>query len=171
MVSFDVKSSFTTVPLDRTVNIILKRIYDDKELKISISRNEMKELLLLWAKKFHFTFNGKLYMQVDGVAIRSPFGPFLADIFVIELEKAILPELTECTKCWKRYVGDTISFVKLVTITYTITKLNIFDNNIQFNSEEEGKGALSFSDVLICRKCNTIVTTLFRNGFTKSIDH
>ena len=54
MVSFDVKSFITNVPLDRTINIILKRIYDDNELRISISRNEVKrkeisrkELLLL----------------------------------------------------------------------------------------------------------------------------
>ena len=32
MVSFDVKSLFTNVPLDRTINIILKRIYDQAEL-------------------------------------------------------------------------------------------------------------------------------------------
>ena len=54
MVSFDVKSLFTNVPLDRIINILLKRIYDDNELRISISRNEVKrkeisrkELLLL----------------------------------------------------------------------------------------------------------------------------
>ena len=78
MVSFDVKSLFTNVPLDRTINIILKRIYDDNELRISISRNEMKELLLLYTKKVHFIFNGKIYMQVDGVAIGSRLRPVLA---------------------------------------------------------------------------------------------
>ena len=93
MVSFDVKLLFTDVPLDRTINIILKRIYDDNELTISISRNEMKELLLLCTKKVHFTFNGQI--QVDGVAMGSPLGLVLADTFMIELEKAILPELTE----------------------------------------------------------------------------
>ena len=47
MVSFDVKSLFINIPLNQTIDIILKRIYDDNELRISISRNEMKELLLL----------------------------------------------------------------------------------------------------------------------------
>ena len=47
-------------------------------------------------KKVHFTYNGKIYMQVDGVAIGLPWGPVLADIFMTELEKGILPELTEC---------------------------------------------------------------------------
>ena len=65
-------------------------------------------------------------MQVDGVVIGSPLGPVLADIFMIELEKAILSGLTEYIKYWKRYVDDTISFVKLGTINYIITKLNCF---------------------------------------------
>ena len=139
MVSFDVKLLFTNVPLDRTINIILKRIYYDNELRISISRNEMKELLLLCTKKVYFTFNGKINMQVDGVAIESPLGPVLADIFMIQLEKVILLELTECIKYWKRYVNDRISFVKFGSINYIITKLNSFDKNIQFSLEEEEK--------------------------------
>ena len=60
MVSFVVKSLFNNVPLDRTVNIILKQIYDGNEQRISISRNEMKELLLLCTKKVYLTFNGKI---------------------------------------------------------------------------------------------------------------
>ena len=169
MVSFDVKSLFTNVPLDRTISIILKRIYDDNERRISISRNKMKELLLLCTKKDHYTFNGKIYMQVDGVAMGSPLGPVLVDIFMIELEKAILPELTECIKYWKRYVDDTLSFVKLGTISYIITKLNSFDNNIQFTFKEEDKGTLPFLDVLIRRKSNSILTTVFRKHTNNNI--
>ena len=80
---------------------------------------------------------------------------------MIELEKAVFSELTDCIKYWKRYVDDTISFVKLGTINYIITKLNSFDKNIQFAFEEEGKGALPFLDVLIERNGNSIVATIF----------
>ena len=61
---------------------------------------------------------------------------------MIELEKAILSELTECIKYWKKYIDDTISFVKLGTISYIITKMNSFDDNIQSTFEEEYKGIL-----------------------------
>ena len=158
MVSFNVKSLFTNVPLDQTINITLKRIYDVNELRISIPRNEMKELLLLRTKKVNFTINGKIYMHVDGVAMESPLGPVLADIFMIELEKVVLPEL--CIRYWKRYVDHTICFVKSGTINYVITKLNSFDSNIQFTFEEEYKGALPFLDVLIRRNGDSIVTTI-----------
>ena len=101
-------------------------------------------------------------MQVDGVAIGSHLEAVLAGMFMIELEKAVLPELTECIKYWKRYVDDTISFVKLGAMNYIITKLNSFDNNIQLTFEEEDKGKLPFLDVLIQRMGNSIVTTIFR---------
>ena len=90
----------------------------------------MKELILFYTKKVHFTFNGKIYMQVGGVVMGWHLGP--ADIFMIELEKALLSKLTECMKYQERYVDDTIYFVKLRTINYIITKLNSFGSNIQF---------------------------------------
>ena len=65
MVSFDVKSLFTNVPPDRTINIILKRIYEDAKLQTSeivLTRSEIKEMLLLCTKKVHFMFNGKTYI-------------------------------------------------------------------------------------------------------------
>ena len=62
-------------------------------------------------------------MPVDGVAMGSPLVPVFADIFMIDVEKAILPDLRECIKYWKKYVDDTISFVKLRTINYAIAKV------------------------------------------------
>ena len=45
MVSFDVVSLFTKVPLDETIDIIIKRIYDKKEINTDIPKKEMRELL------------------------------------------------------------------------------------------------------------------------------
>ena len=47
LVSFDVKSLFTNVPLYRTIDIILKRIYDKHQIKTNIGRKEMKDLITL----------------------------------------------------------------------------------------------------------------------------
>ena len=108
-------------------------------------------------------------MQVDGVAMGSPLGPVLADLFMIDLEKAVLPELTECIKYWKGYVDDTISFVKLGAIDHIITKLSSFHKNIQFTFEEEDKGTLPFIDFLIQRNSNSVVKTIFRKPTNNDI--
>ena len=53
MVSFDVKSLITNVPLEYTIDLILKRIYDNGEVSTGITRSEMKEMLKLCKKNVH----------------------------------------------------------------------------------------------------------------------
>ena len=57
MVSFDVKSLFTNLPSERTIDITLERIYDRKEINTQTTRPEMKELLRLCTKNVHITFD------------------------------------------------------------------------------------------------------------------
>ena len=71
MLSFDVKSLFTNVPLETTIDIILRRIYNNHELTTSSTKKQMKELRLLFTKNVHFTCNRQIYIQVIGVAIDS----------------------------------------------------------------------------------------------------
>ena len=46
----------------------------------------MEELLYLFTKNAHFTLNSKTYVQVDGVAMGSPYGPVLANGFMVVLK-------------------------------------------------------------------------------------
>ena len=50
-----------------------------------------------------------------GVAMGSPVSPLLADIFMIELERSLVPNLRNIT-LWRRYVEDTVCFAKIVSI-------------------------------------------------------
>ena len=42
------------------------------------------------------------------------------------------------------------------------SKLNSFDENIQFTFESESKGTLPFLDVLLCRNRRELTTTVYR---------
>ena len=108
----------------------------------------MEEFLLLCTKNVHFTFNGQIYIQVDGVAMGSCLAPLLADIFMIELERLLIPNLRKI-KFWKRSVVDAICFVKIVSIEYIRFVLNSFHKNIQFTYEVEGNTKLPFLDMLL----------------------
>ena len=98
MVSFDVKSLFKNIPSEKIIDIILRRIYHDKEININITK---RDLLLLCTKNVHFTFEGKIYIQIDAVAMGSPLGPVLANILMIELEKIVVPTLATHLRFWK----------------------------------------------------------------------
>ena len=137
MVSFDVKSLFTNVPSEKTIDIILRRIYHDKEININITKKDMRDLLLLCTKNVHFTFECQIYIQIDGVAAGPPLAPVLADIFMVELERIVVPTLATHLRFWRRYVDDTICFVKTGSIEYILSVINNFHEKIQFTYEFE----------------------------------
>ena len=79
MCSFDVSSLFTNVPLGETI------------------------LLVFATKRSHFVFDGQYYDQVDGVAMGSPLGLGLANIFMCHFEDKWVINSSDCPNVWFRY--------------------------------------------------------------------
>ena len=69
IVSFDVILLFTNAPLAKTINIILKRLYNENLFTTNLTKRTMKKLLKHACSKTAFTFNDKTYKQVDGVSM------------------------------------------------------------------------------------------------------
>ena len=101
LVSFDVTSLFTNVPLEYAIDVILRKVYEEKLIKTDIPKKEMKELLLLCTKNVHFEFNGQTFQQLDGVATGSPLGPVIVGIFMVELENTLVSRLKNYLFFWK----------------------------------------------------------------------
>ena len=87
-------SLFTDVPLEETIDIIIKRTYDKNKINDNIPKQEMKELLHLCTKNVHSTLNNKSYVQTHSVAMGFPLVPVLANIFMVELEQNIILTLS-----------------------------------------------------------------------------
>ena len=90
--------------LQKTIDIILKHIYENKEINTFISKKDMKDMLILCTKSVHFSMNGDIYLQVDGKSMGSPLGHVLARNFMVELKRSLVPKLRNCIKFWKRFV-------------------------------------------------------------------
>ena len=86
MYSFDASSLFTNVPLDETIEICLDKLYAFANPP-RLPRLVLKNLLLSATKKSHFVFDGQYYDQIYGVAMASPLGPVLANIFMCDFEE------------------------------------------------------------------------------------
>ena len=71
-VLFDVTSLFTNIPLRKTVDVIVKCIYTDKQIQTGLQKRALKKLIIDSCTKTPFFFNGQLYQQIDGVSMRSP---------------------------------------------------------------------------------------------------
>ena len=138
-------------------------------MNTNIPKQQMRDLLLLCTKNVHFSYNGDIYTQVDGVAMASPLGPVLAGIFMVELERAILPTLRKHMRPWKRYVDGTISYIKEESIEHVLSKLNGYHDNIAFTFEIENDGKLPFLDVLVIRKDYEVEATVYRKSTNNDI--
>ena len=126
-------------------------------------------MLIPCIKNVHFTFIKEVYKHTDGVAMGSPLGPVLADVFMVELRNNFVPVSQENLSFWKRYVHDTICFIKIGTINYITTILNNFDSYITFTYEAEKDCKLTFLDVHLIKKENNIITTVYHKAITNDI--
>ena len=92
-VSFHVELLFTLVPLSKTINIILDRIYNKKLLKTNIKKRTVKKLLKDCCTKNAFSFNNTIYKQIEGVSMGSCLGLVSVNIIMTALEPVIVDKL------------------------------------------------------------------------------
>ena len=109
LVSYDVTSLFTNIPLQETIDIAITLIFNHNP-NLNITRKELKKLFLFATSKTHFIFNSKFYNQIDGVAMGSPLAPVLANIFMGFHESKWLNEYNlNKPKFYLRYVDDILA--------------------------------------------------------------
>ena len=151
MISFNLKSLFTNVPIDHTIEIILSKVYQEKKVKTSIPKIVLRQNLYLYTKEVRLMFNDDIYIQNNGVAMGSPLGPLFANILMMSLEEEVIPTLTPYLCNWKIYVEDTHTYVNPEKFDFILTKLNFYHPNIQFTFELKNNKQIKNLDVLVKR--------------------
>ena len=81
MASFDAASLFTNIPLKESIDLAVSCITEGNT-KLKFSRTEFVKTLCIATSQTNCLFNGKVFDQIDGVAMGSPLAPFLANLFV-----------------------------------------------------------------------------------------
>ena len=87
MASYDIDSLFTNLPLEETIDICVKKLFGRKKKYQGFTKDQFRQLLCLAIKDSLFVFDGTYYEQRDGVAMGSPLGPTLANIFLCYWEE------------------------------------------------------------------------------------
>ena len=171
-VSFDVSSLFTNIPLNETLNLAVDLILQEN-VELKISREVLLELFQFCTSKTNFLFDGKIYDQIDGIAMGSPLAPTLANLFMGHHEEKWIENFTDSKPIfYRRYVDDIYAvFHNCDGADKFFEYLNEQHANIKFTQEKNKDGKLPFLDVLIdnSNKFNTSVyhkptfTGLFMN--------
>ena len=88
MMSYDVKAPFTSVPIQPAINIIKKYLEEDRELQLRtfMTVNHITCLLEFCLKSTYFTFQGRFYEQMEGIAMGSPISPIAANLNTEDFE-------------------------------------------------------------------------------------
>ena len=176
LISFDVVSLFTNVPLRKTVNVILDRVYKDKVIQTNLKKRTLKKLIIDTCSKTAFSYNNVIYEQTDGVSMGACLGPVLANIIMTELEKVVVDGLIQqgLIKFYARYVDDTLLLVKPEDTDEILRKFNQFHKNLKFTVDKFEDCVPHFLDleihpdgVSIYRKETLTAQFVNYNSFTK----
>ena len=129
----------------------------------TMPRSALKGLLEFATKKSHFIFDGDYYDQIDGVAMASPLGPVLANIFMCHFEEKWVFNSKGRPSIWFRYVDDTFTLFDIKSIAlHFLQYLNSCHVNIKFTIEFEENNVIPFLDVLIKRHNHIFSTSIYR---------
>ena len=113
LVSYDVTSLFTNVPLEEPIQILAEKAFAkdwfNETHSLNLSKTDLIDLLRAATKKQHFQFDGTLYEQTDGVAMGSPLGPLLANVFMCSIEEN-LEQHGQLPRYYRRYVDDKLTY-------------------------------------------------------------
>ena len=95
MVSFDVVSLFTKIPILEDLSLISKLV-DPKTL----------DLIKICFSSTFFTFKGVCYEQTEGTTMGWSLSPVVANIFMEHFESLALSSFHLKPKCWFHFVDD-----------------------------------------------------------------
>ena len=109
MANFDVESLFTNIPLQETIDLCVKLLFNGKSNIDGFTLTDFHQLLTITMSESLVLFDGEYYKQIDGVAMGSPLRPTFGNIFLSYHEQIWLKNCPCEFKSviYKRYVDDT----------------------------------------------------------------
>ncbi|XP_047990120.1 uncharacterized protein LOC125229344 [Leguminivora glycinivorella] len=143
MVSFDVESLFTNVPVTDSIEVVRNMMQENG------IPSEYVKLLEHCLTTNYFLFRGQYYIQAEGVAMGSPVAPVVANIWMEHFEHKALAAPPVPVKIWKRYVDDVFCVIKgsKEEAVLLLRHLNSVHRSMSFTLEMEKDRGIAFLDV------------------------
>ena len=162
MCSYDVQSLFTNVPLSETLKLCVNQLYNSDIQPPPMPPHICMELLEKATTNVQFSFNSTMFVQTDGVAMGTPLGPILANIFVGYNEERLF-KTSNKPLAYFRYVDDTFALFNNERESRSfLDRLSLLHPSLKFTMEEEKDLMLPFLDVLVERRRRSFITSVYR---------
>ena len=165
MVTFDIESLFTNIPVKETIDICIDSLFRSCTTVAGITKNFFRQMLEISVLNSYFIFDQKLYQQVDGVGMGLPLGPTFANAFLCHHETNWLDNcpLDYRPVYYRRYVDDCFVIFRHPSHAQKfLDYLNVQHPKIKFTKETEVNKSISFLDVRVSRFNNEFETSVYR---------
>ncbi|KAL9954306.1 hypothetical protein ACROYT_G041825 [Oculina patagonica] len=161
MVSFDVESLFTNVPIDGAVQAALRKLENDPSLAdcTTLTPAQIADLLIFVLRSTYFQYNGSIYEQREGAAMGSPVSAVVANLYMESFQEQAITSSSCKPKIWKRYVDDTFTILDRGRVDSFLQHLNNQQPSIRFTIETENDCKIAFLDTTVSREPDGRLTT------------
>ncbi|XP_071580549.1 uncharacterized protein [Temnothorax nylanderi] len=156
LVSLDVVSLFTNVPIELAINSIIKR-WDSISKGTDIPKDEFILGIRLVLNSTFLSFNNRIYKQIFGSPMGSPLSPIIADITLQDIEEKAIPLLPFHVTVFRRYVDDVIMAAPPEFFDRILQIFNSFHQRLQFTLEISVNNTLNFLDVIVIVRENKFI--------------
>ncbi|XP_077485215.1 uncharacterized protein LOC144095315 [Amblyomma americanum] len=114
IVSFDVTSLFTSVPVDLAVDVCAAALQDDEKLseRTPLEAQDLSRLLKFCLENTYFVFRGSFYKQVHGTAMGASISVTAANLTMEAIENRALASFHPRPNVFLRYIDDCFCIVK-----------------------------------------------------------
>ena len=163
MSSFDLKSLYTNVPLDKIIEISTEQL--NKMDKQSLKKESFVQLMKIATKEVEFSFKDTIFCQTDRDALGYHLGPTLANILMGYIELNAIPKfITKYPNTkYMRYVNDCFVITSCEQDNKLLfQELNEAREAIKFTNECEANNQLAFLDVLVVKQDDQFKTKAYR---------
>ena len=147
LISFDVTSLYTNVPLKEAIDDCADLLYSGKYPKPPVDRETFVELVSLCSCNVIMLTNDGYYLQVDGLAMGSPPAPQLANGWMSKFDAEIKDQAT----LYSRYMDDILRDIKNDRIDDKLKEINDIHPSLKFTVERENNTSIPFLDMKIER--------------------
>ena len=157
IVSFDVSSLYTNVPVQEAIEHCADLLYSGEYELPPVEKETFIKLLSLCVCDVLMLTHDGFYKQIDGLAMGSPPAPLLANGWLSKFDPIIKGD----AKLYCRYMDDIIRNIKTEEIDGILRQINALHPSLKFTIEREVEGCLPFLDVKIIRLNGRLVSTWY----------
>ena len=156
MVSFDVISLFTKIPVDVGKTVVLERLKKDDTLidRSDLTQIEIMTALNLCLDNTYLYFRDKFYRQIFGVAMGLPVSVMIANLVMENVEEEAMSTFLNPPKFWRRCVDDPFVIIKKTEVDEFHNHIKNIEASIKFSIEHETNNSIPFLEVCVTREAS-----------------